>query len=292
MKTINILFIIITILILPQNTLFGNSISNSYSVLKSYQILSGEVEVTADLIKYDGMDISDVDNELYIYVTHDKTKYELSTCIFDRDIDSATAELKKTVGWKDNFLFVRSDSCGGNAWCNNIDHVFTLRENQLVHIGEVCSGEERKEPGAFYNDGYFKDFYDKFEGTSLTSHANSPFILLILKEENNKLVVSLEQTWNNNQEQFKRNKSDIEKIKEMRFEEPIFKDRKVSGPLLFNAILSKYCNHETELRDISQEANIMLSEESFNKFNNILSSVVAGELSKKRRIARKITASF
>jgi hypothetical protein len=118
MKTINIIFIIITILILPQNTSFGKATSSSYSVIKTYQILSGQVDVTADLIKHDGMDISDIDNLFYIYATHDKTKYKVSTCVADRDIDSTLAKLKKTVGWKDNLLFVRTDECGGNAWCN------------------------------------------------------------------------------------------------------------------------------------------------------------------------------
>jgi hypothetical protein len=52
----------------------------------------------------------------------------------------------------------------------------------------------------------------------------------------------------------------------------------LSGPLLFNAVLGKYCKRQTDMDSFLRIANKNLDRNSLRIFNEILTGVVPGEL--------------
>jgi hypothetical protein len=169
--------------------------------------------------------------------------------------NQAIALQRSRTGWKGPYFFVGWDRGGGNASRGFLDLVFTLRDEQLVYIGETLAGEV-DEPGGSYKEGAFRDIYDKFENNELTSHAEAPLFSLVLEEKDGRFQVNLSRTWEENSTMKTRGAEDI----------------------LYNAVLAKYCQRKAELEEKIQAAKSMFDKEEFAKFMNILSQVVPGEL--------------
>lgn len=221
-------------------------------------------------------------------VTHDRRQFKTSTGILGpRDIDEAVSRIKKSVGWKDNYLFVTEEGGGGNAWRCNVENVFAIRQGQLIYIGSVQKGldNEREKPGSCYRNGYFFDVYDRLEDNELTSHASAPAIYIVTKEKGGRFIADLERTWQENLSQYKENLKDIKDIKGLKdkkydYDKDSGERYQTPETVLFNAVLAKYCRHQRELMQAMKEAKSILKEVDFMKLEIALNRVVPGELPK------------
>jgi len=242
-----------------------------------FNILSDRVNVQAILIE------SETPLELYFFdivVTHDRRQFKTFTGIMARDIKEAVSSLKKSVGWKGNYLFVTEDCGGGNIWRCYVEHVFAIRQGQLIYIGSVVQQDLDNKPGSCYRNGYFFDIYDRLEDNDLTSHASAPAIHIVTKEKGGRFIVDLERTWRENLSQYKQNLEDIKGLKDEKYDYGKDSVERYQTPerVLFNAVLAKYCRRQGELMQAMKEAKSILKEVDFIKLEVILNKVVPGEL--------------
>jgi len=246
---------------------------------KQFNILSGRVNVQANLFAYEGWDVKESPYDFEILVTYGKKQFRISSIIIGvRNIDEAVSQIKESTGWKDNYLFVPSECGGGNAWRCNTEHVFAIRQDQLVRIGETRSDDGK--PGSSYKNGYFYDVYDRLEENGLTSHVDSPIIDLVMKEKGGRFIVDLERTWHENLYKYERNLEEIRRVNISRGDKQSSIEEFLIAPVLFNAALAKYCHHQKEFEDAIQEAKSNFRIDKFQIFEEILTKVVPGELRK------------
>jgi hypothetical protein len=182
---------------------------------------------------------------------------------------------KKRSGWKGPYLFVREECGGGNAWRCNLEHIYKIVDKHLIYIGATYAGESDT-PGSSYQNGVFIDIYDKLEINTLTGHVDAPGLWLVIKEKNGKMVVDLDQTWIRNKKDYDTNQSEIQaglKKKTNSFY--------LLSPLLFNAVLAKYCAKKDQLKTSVKIAGTILDVNRFHDFQKILSEVMGGEIPRK-----------
>jgi len=241
-----------------------------------FNILSGRVNVQGIL--------TETDPDYFgfaIVVTHDRRQFKTGTGIMGSgDIKKAVSRIKKSVGWKGNYLFVTEDCGGGNIWRCYVEHVFAIRQGQLIYIGSVVQQDLDNKPGSCYRNGYFFDIYDRLEDNDLTSHASAPAIHIVTKEKGGRFIVDLERTWRENLSQYKQNLEDIKGLKDEKYDYGKDSVERYQTPerVLFNTVLAKYCRHQGELMQTMKEAKSTLKEVDFIKLEVILNEVVPGEL--------------
>jgi hypothetical protein len=237
-----------------------------------FNIFSDRVNVQANLTKIWGTP------KLYIFdilIAQNGRQFKTGTGIFGaRDIGEAVSRIKKSVGWKDDYLFVTSECGGGNAWRCDVDHVFSIRRDQLIYVGSIQGGEK---PGHNYKNAYFYDTYDRLEINGLTTHVGAPGIGLVMKEQDGHFIVDLDQTWQINVERYKQNLEDIRGIKGSKYDYDEVRLR-IASIVLFNAVLAKYCRHQGEMIQAIKEAKSLLKEDDFENFETLVYGVVPGEL--------------
>jgi len=209
--------------------------------------------------------------QLELSVEHNGERYKFHTNIMHiTSYNDAIQYQRKRTHWQGPYLLVGYERGGGNAPRGYLDIVFILKKGKLLYLGEVDADS--------FKNGVFKDWYDKFEGNELTSHAESPLIRLVLEEKGGRLMVNLDKTWTENQKRFNDNRAIINDIlsnKKMNSESKV---TWLSGPLLFNAVLGKYCKRQTDMDSFLRIANKKLYRKSLRIFNEILTGVVPGEL--------------
>lgn len=190
-----------------------------------------------------------------------------------RDRNEAILRLKKTIGWKGDYLFVSSE-CGGNAVRCNHNHVFAIRKERLLYIGEACGGLDdwREEVGPCYEGGYFTDLY--FVHNVLTGYA--PGFRVFMRENDGHFQVDLTRTWQGNRAMFDKNAAKIQRLMAKAADNEYF----ILNELLTNAALAKYCRRKVELQKMIRVAQATLGKETLQTFMDILSEVVPGELPK------------
>ena len=241
--------------------------------------IAAEFAILTDNVKVTAMQEGDPNDFMFaLTVAHGNQRFTLSTTltIGVRNQQDAIMAMKKTMGWKGDYLFIREECGGGNIWCCNLNHVFAIREGRLIYIGEVAGEEERTAPCPSFQDGYFIDIYNKLEYNDLTSHARAPAIRLIMKEKGGRFHVVLQRTWQANLQQFSINTAEINTILANAHEEP----PELSGIadlLLFNAALAKYCKRHKEFNQIIRMTKAGASEKG-KQILQILANVVPGEL--------------
>jgi len=246
---------------------------------KQFNILSDRVNVQANLFTYEGWDVKESPYDFEIAVTYGKKQFKISSIIIGvRNIYEAVSQIKESTGWKDNYLFVPSECGGGNAWRCNTEHVFEIRQDQLVRIGETRSDDGK--PGSSYKNGYFYDVYNRLEVNSLTSHVDSPIIDIVMKEIGGRFIVDPERTWHENLDKYKRNLEEIRRVKISRGKKQSSIEEFLIAPVLFNAALAKYCRHQKEFEDAIQEAKSNFRGDKLQIFLDVLTKVVPGELPK------------
>jgi hypothetical protein len=131
------------------------------------------------------LDEGDIPNhyQFELLIEHGSSHFKFKTEI---QSDSLADALKGNVRWKAPYLFVAWQRGGGNASRSYLDTVFMLKNGKLVYLGEVDADS--------FENGVFKDWYNKFELNELTSHAESPVVRIVLEEKGGRIVVNLEKT--------------------------------------------------------------------------------------------------
>lgn len=232
-------------------------------------ILSGRVKITAT------QQGAPDDFCFELTVEHGGERFMVSTCPFpSRDRRDAIAKLQTSIGWKGGYLFVGEECGGGNMRRCNRDHVFALRQGRLLYIGETHGWAET--PGS-YEDSYFMDVYDKFEYNRLTSHAGAPYIRLLMQEKGGRFHVDLQRTWQANRREFEANTTVIHALLAKVPKNPSGLSEDVASPLLFNAVLAKYCNRHKEFKQTMHLAKTAMGGE-VQRLLQIIADVVPGEL--------------
>jgi hypothetical protein len=257
-----------------------------FRVAADMPILSGSVMVTA-------VQQGDPNDLLFeLTISHGIERHRLSTLpsIAGSDQAKALSALKKTIGWKGGYLFVREECGGGNTRRCNLDHVFALREGRLAYIGEAFGGEARTGPWPFYRDGYFMDVYNKFEDNDLTGHAGAPAIRLLMQEKGGRFHVDFHRTWQANRQQFAAILAAIQKMLAKTPQESLGLSE-VAVPLLFNAVLTKYCNRQTEYKQTVRLAKTAVGA-GVQRILYIVTDVVPGELPQRVGSVRQLHADM
>ena len=232
-------------------------------------ILQKPVKVTAKDI--DGSETDHYQLELGIEYGDDRFKFR--TNLFQISSFNEAIQYERTrTHWQGPYLLVGYERGGGNASRGYLDTVFILKKGKLLYLGEVDADS--------YEKGVFKDTYNQFELNNLTSHAEAPLIRLIIEEKGGQLLVNLEKTRSENQKRFNQNREIIRELLNNKKIDPESLVTELSGSLLYNAVLSKYCNRQADLDSILKIAKRVLDAKRLKIFNDILSRVVPGELPK------------
>lgn len=239
---------------------------------QQFVILEKPVKVTAT-----NLNDSEADEDYYhleMKIEHGAGRYKFDTLLFlqSSNINKAIEYQKARTNWKGLYLLVGWERGGGNASRGYLDTIFKLKKGKLLYLGEVDADS--------FESGLFKDWYDKFESNQLTSHAESPLIRLVLEEKDGHLVVDLKKTWTENQKKFVENKEIIKYVGSTEKMKSESRASRLAGPLLFNAVLSKYCKHEKDTRSFENIAEEELDKERLKLFKGILERVIPGELPK------------
>lgn len=234
-------------------------------------ILDKPVRVIANDIN--GSDIDEFDHyPLQVTIAYGADRYKFQTDLFlqNSNINNALEYQKTHTHWKGPYLLVGWERGGGNRSRGYLAAVFKLIKGRLEYLGEV--------DGEALEDGGFLDWYDKYEGNDLTSHAGSPVIRLVLEEKGGRLVVNLEKTWKENQQRLNQNIGLIDIILKDKKMDSESKANQLSDPLLFNSVLAKYCKHKADLDGFIDFARKKLDENKMTIFLQILRGVIPGEL--------------
>jgi hypothetical protein len=192
--------------------------------------------------------------------------------------DNSLPDFLKTFGWKDGYLFVHRWNGCGSCHKGVVDRVYKIINGHLVELGEISSPEDAKAPGEEYKNGIFEDLYNKFEATDLTAHAQSPDVLLALREKDGKYLVDLHETWLRNKTEYFELKGKLDAFptptnkKDNQYESPLWM-------ILGNAVVAKYCDKREELNESMQLAKKLLTKEEIEKIRSVLNDVFPGELS-------------
>ena len=245
---------------------------------KPIQIHVGKVNVTAEISEFDGDDYYD----LQITVTTGQQKYEVdSTLNGPENLKAVTRHLKKTIGWKGPYLFVRSECGGGNAFRCDKDYVFKLSGNRLIKIGEIAVWENmpgrEKSFGPGYQHGYFRDIWNNLEENDLTSHAEGPCIKMLLQVRDDKLVMNKDQTWKFNLHQYQANEIELSRhakrnAKSAKSSSKLFE---LNSQLLFNAALSRLTERKQEYQETLDMAKLMIDKVGVASLESIISNTVS-----------------
>lgn len=194
------------------------------------------------------------------------------------DVASALAILRRTIGWRGGYLFVRQECGGGNAWRCDVDQVFALRRGVLARIGEQIGGRRNQAPGAAYRNAHFVDVYDRLENNPLTSHAAAPWFRIYMVDRDGVLAADLPFTWKKDVRRFESNRRELARIERDPRIDPRARDEAVASLLLHNAALARYCRQQDALDATGRDAKRLLTAERYRTFERLVAAVVPGEL--------------
>lgn len=223
--------------------------------------------------------VANLSPEIYVArldVSRGARRFELRTVVQLADPDTgyavALARLRESMGWKDRYFFVATHCGPGNIWKCASEAVFTLAKGELVGLGRLAVwGDDAF--GTSYANGAFRDLDSDLEINDLLSHAASPRIDVVLREQDGTLVGDSAATWTLNAEQFALNDS----LAKVRTEPDIVGYRRVwelvITPRLENAMLAKFCGRTATLDAIVAEAKRVLPAEAMAQFVPLLGRV-------------------
>ena len=107
---------------------------------------------------------------------------------------NAVRRLRRTIGWRHGYLFVRTECGGGNAWKCQGESVFGIRNGRLVGLGTLATRSVSDGIATSWRGGLFWDAHTDLEINELTSHAGAPWFELRLRERDGRLVADTEST--------------------------------------------------------------------------------------------------
>ncbi|MBK7672816.1 MAG: hypothetical protein IPJ24_15735 [bacterium] len=199
----------------------------------------------------------------------------------------AWEHLRRTIGWKGDYLFVLSECGAGNTWKCASEAVFMLRDERLVALGSLLARGpahpgESDEIGTSYRYGAFIDIYADYESNDVTSHAGAPRFEVVLVEHEGRLAPDQLRTWDLNRTLYEDN---------CRTTRPSPEEQQTStayahiSAWFCNAILAKYCDRPVELAEALAEARAVLPADWMQVFEAELAGVEAGALPRRSRLA-------
>ncbi len=239
-----------------------------------YSILKGAVDVDA---------IIDAENDedpslprvydITVNISKGADSYQCeSVCVDCDSVGGVLARLRSLIAWEGKYLLIPVSCGGGNAWRCDVVEVFMLSNSRLIRVGQAGSDVYKES-----RLGKFHDIYDKLEINDLTSHADAPGFIIIMHEENGDMVANLMETWQENQGRYSDNQSFLDRIAKNSDPASIV-DLKTLPPLLFNSVLTKYCQKKDELNHWSSVAKLLLDQASKAQLDSLVAIVTPGEL--------------
>ena len=158
-----------------------------------------------------------------------------------RDLYGAIRHLVRTKG---DYIFVREDNGGGNAWRADVDHVFTLYKGWLVRLGSLCA-HLADVPGEQFHDGLFEDVYDRLEFNDLTCHRGAPRFNVMMEDTGAELAVNVPLTWAAAQKHYRESHRILEEGPRRKgYGIMIEQDEETRESALFCLALTTYCGQE------------------------------------------------
>ncbi|MDA8091914.1 MAG: hypothetical protein M0Z61_17045 [Nitrospiraceae bacterium] len=187
----------------------------------------------------------------------------------------AVSRLKKVIGWKGRYFFVREDN-GGNGSFSENDAVFMIKRGGLIFLGRVYASQPRADQtiGPSYNGEYFTDIYDKFDLNPLTDIASAPGFWLVIFEKEGRFQVDAEKTWLRNKKKYDANIVSLHNALGEGLNERLY----VRSWIAFDAVLAKYCGKEKQLKETMEMAGSELGKERVHELKEMLSQVIPSEL--------------
>jgi hypothetical protein len=180
----------------------------------------------------------------------------------------------KQVQWKAPYLFVHSSCGGGRSLGCEGEVIFKLINGVATRLGDVIGDG----PDVFAK-GHFLDVYDKLEGKLGAAIEPTPSFVLVLDDDNGRLVVNAAATWERNEGVWNRRNQLLAVPRVGNFgrsqESPHLDATLISG-----AALARYCGQDTELQTLLDEARKTLSADEMRVLTDAVSKVVPLELPK------------
>jgi len=243
-------------------------------------VISGKVNVTASCECYGLADGAEGPYKTYgcdIFVERNGSKFRSGVTM---RTGRWTAEdpiiyIRKLTRWRDGFLFVPFGGGCGTMWPCWWDHVFTVRDGELLCIGSITGFGKPDGQWVLFEDGLFYDVTG-FRTYGLTCHANAPRFGRVMTEQNGIFVADLGRTWDLNEDRYNKCLADIDRY----LREDGGKRSSYLGVmecLLHNGGLARYCDRERELEEMLSQAERMLSAQDFQKFRRSVYSVVPAD---------------
>jgi len=217
-------------------------------------------------------------------VTHASERWAFTTAVLEDSLPRALGVLRRTTGWKDGYLFVRSDCGTGALWKCRSEVVFALRGRRLVALATLPARGDAV--GTSLRDSVFRDLHADFEANALTTHAGAPGFAVLLRDAGGRLVADTALTWAWNARKFERNDSLARAT--ARFDSTDW-DRAVT-PRFENALLAKYCGRTAELAATVREARRTLPPAVFALFDAELARLEPGALPRASAPPRALAA--
>lgn len=158
-------------------------------------VLSGKVNVTASCQCYASKVLPrgvDTTYDCEIFVERNGRKFSSGVTM---RTGRWTAEdpiiyIRKLTRWRDGFLFVPFGGGCGTMWPCWWDHVFTVRDGELLCIGSITGFGKPDGQWVLFEDGLFYDVAG-FRTYGLTCTANAPRFGRLMTEQNGIFVADL-----------------------------------------------------------------------------------------------------
>ncbi|MEW6352513.1 MAG: hypothetical protein AB1646_25990 [Thermodesulfobacteriota bacterium] len=236
-----------------------------------YPILSGPVSVDADLFRCPSVKPGDASSTYclsILLVTHRDGSFTISWPTFRPapTVSKAISRIKEKTGWKGEYLFVPGSGGGRDSIHGELEHVFAVRDDDLVHIGAVVPGlTEESGPGSSFDGNFFYDTLGA-PGPAFVTQAASRYRVAMV-EKNGAFVADLERTWNLNRSRYAENRGELSRIRNAQEGQPTDTAPNELVTLLhFNAGLARYCDRALALRQSLAGAKEVLAHDEYARF--------------------------
>jgi hypothetical protein len=186
--------------------------------------------------------------EYVVTVDFGKQRFRFAT--FIPDFESPTDGIprqQRLTGWKGDYLFVRHQCGSISMWRCFVDQIFTIKNNKLIHIGAVESGN-CSTLGCRYDlaTDLFQDLYDIYQINPVSGERDSAPLPIARRVKDNTFVTDLDATWKMNQTAYQASIACLDQVAKSGFETPCAQNQTAWSALTFVAKLTHYTNRISE----------------------------------------------
>jgi len=188
--------------------------------------------------------------------------------------DEAIAHLKRVIGWKSGYLFVRTECGGGNAWKCEQELVFAKRGGNIRPLARLAPRADGI--GTSLRNGRFHDYDVDWEINDVTSHAGAPAFPLVMRDDGEAMVVDPEASWKEAETGYRRNLGAVAALRDSAASPAVQITRR---DLLFgNAVVAAYFRRPADLVAAMEEARRTLDPETVLRIQRVVDGVHPGAL--------------